>query len=213
MKAPDPDRPTGDFVPRQLRNGEAFDLRSALMYRKNAVELWEGFERFDTAINAIGSIIASDRATLYPLPGALQWLVTSLKRWHRGRGKIPMDVAMGLEPGYQGGESDAARVARLNRDQLIGQHMARLTALGFSATAASHHIAVAIESTSHPPIAEGTIRREWPRMQREDGALPLHSSVARAMSADERKQYLKQFGSPTVPKQKPRAKPEIKPAK
>jgi len=200
-KFAEPDRP-GDFAPRPLRKDESFDLKRALEQRTNAVDLWEGFEEFGTSINAIESIIAADRATLFPLPGAHAWLVQCLERWHRAEGKITMDQAMGLAPTYKGGELDAVRAARLRRDRLTAEHMARLVALGFSDRAASGLVASAIQRSQHPAISAATIARGWPRMKRENGTLALHATMARQMSDLERIEYLRQFGSPKVPTRK-----------
>ena len=199
-----PERP-GDFASRPLRKGEAFDLRDALAQRKHAVELWEGFEEFGVSINAIGSILATDRATLFPLPGALEWLVKSLRRWHDANGQLTMDQAMGLTPTYRGGETDATRAARLKREQTTARHMAQLVALGFSARAASGMVAGALQSakgSTLPPVTAATIAREWPRLKRENGWLPLCASEARAMTPAECKAYLQQFDGPALPKRK-----------
>jgi len=148
-----PDRP-GEFAPRPLRAGETFDLLRALEQKKHAVELWEGFElveereKLGSPINAIESIIAADHATLFPLPAALEWLVTCLQRWHRAKGSLTMDQAMGLSPKYRGaGGTAATRNTRSKRDQTTAAHMASLTALGFSARAASVLTARAMTAT------------------------------------------------------------------
>lgn len=203
-------RPAGDFALRPLRAGETFELLQALKLRQRALEMWEGFREFGTSINAITSIILTDRATLFPMPGQLEWLVKCFERWHNASGKLTMDQAMGLTPTYKGGETDAVRCARTRRDQLTAQHMAQLTALGFSARAASRLVAQAIERSNHPPVSSSTIQRAWPRMKREGRAwLPLVVTVTRAMTASERKEYLRQYGGPRLPNP-PKAQPKAR---
>lgn len=194
----------GKFAVRPLRAHETFDVRTAPEQSKQALALCEGFEEHGTSISAIESILAADRATLFPLPATLHWLIGCLRQWHLADGALTMDQAMGLAAAGKGQEPDAVRNLLAKRNLHIAQDMSMLIALGFAAREAGGLISGAIERAGEfPPIAGRTVERLWPSLKdRYKGVLPMYSAHARQMSATERRKYLRQFGSPTPPVRK-----------